>query len=559
MRISLLVSLAWAAPLAAAPSVKVSPAALVFTFQEGAATLPAAQTLAVSAASSGAVATVQVSSGGSLWLAFTPLSGKTALSVKVSVNPTSLPVGQYAGTITLSTPETGGDPVTVPVTLNIKSPPSDLKVAPATLSVTYRLGDAAPPPAFIYLTTTGGLLSFTAAVTGAKWMRVTPASGAVFPGFRTGVAVAVDVADLTPGTQKGTVTLSAPDAVTKTTSVAVNLTVQPGQAVATTLWPPRIIRGAVDSTVTITGQRFFSGTTVKSGNTALKTTILGPNVLTAVVPSSLLANPGTVPIVAANPDPGGGAAQVLNLEVLPPGPLLLAVVNAASQRPAPIAPGSVFTLYGSGLGPDTLTAFDGSTPSVPAAMSGTRVLLNGSPMPVIYSSARQVSAAGPNDLVPDRPFMLEVEYNGVKSLPFPVLSAASAPALFTTNGAGTGNAAAFQIDPVKGDFTLNSDKTPATKGAILVLYATGVGPPLPIPLDGLVATEASTISIANVSVLLGDVVAEVLYAGAAPGLITGIVQINARVPEGTPTGKAVPITLKVDNAASPAGVTLNIK
>ena len=155
--------------------------------------------------------------------------------------------------------------------------------------------------------------------------------------------------------------------------------------------------------------------------------------------------------------------------------------------------------------------------------------------------------------------MLEVEYNGVKSSPYSIFSARASPALFTASGAGTGNVAAFQTDPVKGDLTLNSDKSAAAKGFILVLYATGAGSTLPVPQNGLVAIEASTSSIPNVTVLLGDVAAEVLYAGAAPGLITGIVQINARIPDNAPIGKAVPITLKVDAFASPVGVTLNIK
>jgi len=559
LQLLFLVSLPVAAPLAAAPSVKASPAALAFTYQEGSATMPAAQTLAIAATAGSAAAQVLVGFGGSQWLTFTPLSGRTALSLKVTVNPTTLPVGQYAETITLTTPETGGDPVAVPVTLTIKSPPSDLKVTPTTLSVTYRLGDPAPQPVLTNLTTTGALLSYTATIAGTKWMRLAPASGAVFPGFRSSIVISVDVADLIPGTQKGTVTISAPDAITKSTSVTVNLNIQPGVPVAATLWPPRIIRGAPDITVTITGQRFFSGTVVKSGALTLKTTILGPNSLLAVVPAALLANPGSVPIITSNPDPGGGAAHVLNLAVLPPGPLVLAVVNAASQRPATIAPGAVFTVYGLGLGPDLLTAFDGATPFVPTIMGGTKVFLNGEALPVIYSSARQLSAAAPNILEPDRQNMLEVEYNGVKSVAYSILSARASPALFTASGAGTGNVAAFQTDPVKGDLTLNSDKSPATKGLILILYATGAGPGLPVPQNGLVAIEASTNSIPNVSVLLGDVAAEVLYAGTAPGLITGIVQINARIPDNAPIGKAVPIWIKVDNLASPAGVTLNIK
>ena len=87
-------------------------------------------------------------------------------------------------------------------------------------------------------------------------------------------------------------------------------------------------------------------------------------------------------------------------------------------------------------------------------------------------------------------------------------------------------------------------------GNVLVLYATGAGPTHSIRLNGFVATEAAAISIPNFSVLPGDI--------AAPGLITGIVKVNARIPDNTPVGKAVPMTMMVENIASPAGVTLNI-
>ena len=544
--------------MGAAPAIKVSPAALNFSYQEGAATLPAAQTLAVSPASGSAPILVAVSSGGSQWLTFTPVSGRTSLSVKVSVNPTSLPIGQYNETLTLSTPETGTEPLTVPVTLVVKAPPADIRVTPTALTFTYRLGDPAPGSQSIYLTTTGGLLTYTAAAT-AKWSRVAPTTGAIFPGFRTAVSVTVDSADLVPGTQKGTVTISAPDALTKTTTVTVNFTVQPGVPVASTLWPPRIIRGAPDSTVTITGQRFFSGSVVKAGATTLKTTVLGPNSLTAVVPATLLATEATLPITVTNPDPGGGTSSVVNLAVIPPGPLVLGVVNAASQRTGAIAPGMLFTIYGSGLGPDALTAFDGLTPLVPTIMGGTRVLFNGVAMPVIYSSATQVSAAAPYTLTPNSPVAIEVEYGGIRSTAFNALSTSLSPSLFTLSGTGTGNAAAFQVDTAKNEITQNSEKTPAGKGQVLMLYATGMGPTIPIPIDGFVAVEASAMSIPEVAVLLGDTALEILYAGVAPGLITGIVQINARIPEGVPTGKAVPLTVKVGTVSSPAGVTLNVK
>ncbi len=559
LQVSLFGALLWGATLVAAPSIKVTPATLTFTYQEGSAALPAAQTLAISAASGAASTTVVVNTGGSQWITCSPNLGKTALAVKVSVNPTSLPIGQYSETLILTTPETTGDPIIVPVTLVIRAAPSDIRVTPTTLAITHRLGDAPPLPVNVGLNTTGGLLSYSASVTGTKWMRVAPAGGAVFPGFRTNVSVTVDIADLTPGAQKGTLTIATPDAVTKTTTVTVNLSVQPGQPVANSIWPPRINVGATDSTVTITGERYFSGTTVKTGNTVLKTTILGPNALNVVIPGSLMAVPGNIPLVVANPDPGGGAAGAINFEVLPPGPLLLAVVNAASQLPTALAPATVFTIYGSGLGPDTLASFDGSTPYLPTTLGNTRVYINGAAVPLIYTSNRQLSAVTPSTLEPDRAHMIEVEYGAFRSLPFPFLSVAASPALFTTTGTGNGNAAAFQVDPVTGAYSLNSDKTPASKGSVLVLYATGIAPVQPIPPDGFVAIGPSNNNIQGLSVLLGDSPADLLYAGYAPGLVVGIVQINARVPETTPTGKAVPILLKVGSATSQAGVTLNVK
>lgn len=559
LRFLLIGALLCGASLVAAPSIKVTPATLTFTYQEGSAALPAAQTLAISAASGAASTTVVVNTGGSQWITCSPNLGKTALAVKVSVNPTSLPIGQYSETLVLTTPETTGEPITVPVTLVIRAAPADIRVTPTTVNVAYRLGDAPPQAVNVGLTTTGGLLSYSASATGTKWLRVAPAGGAIFPGFRTNIGITVDTADLVPGAQKGTLTIATPDAVTKTTTVSVNLSVQPGQPVANSLWPPRINVGASDSTVTITGERYYSGTTVKTGTTVLKSTVLGPNALNVVIPASLMATPGTIPLVVANPDPGGGAAGPIQFEVLPPGPLLLSVVNAASQLPSSLAPSTVFTIYGSGLGPDTLASFDGSTPYLPTTLGNTRVYINGVAVPLIYTSARQVSAVAPNSLVADRAHMIEVEYGPLRSLPFPILSVAAGPALFTTSGTGTGNAAAFQVDAVTGAYSLNSDKTPASKGSVLVLYATGIAPLPPVPPDGFVAIGPSNSNLQNLSVLLGDSPADLLYAGYAPGLVVGIVQINVRVPETTPTGKAVPILLKVGNATSQAGVTLNVK
>jgi hypothetical protein len=58
---------------------------------------------------------------------------------------------------------------------------------------------------------------------------------------------------------------------------------------------------------------------------------------------------------------------------------------------------------------------------------------------------------------------------------------------------------------------------------------------------------------------IGGVPASVTYAGVAPGLISGVLQINAVVPAGLTPGPAVAIDLTIGSAPSPAGVTVAIR
>jgi len=56
-------------------------------------------------------------------------------------------------------------------------------------------------------------------------------------------------------------------------------------------------------------------------------------------------------------------------------------------------------------------------------------------------------------------------------------------------------------------------------------------------------------------VKVGGIAAEVLFAGAAPGL-PGVTQINIQIPAGTVTGPSVPV--QVLSLITPAQTTLTI-
>lgn len=96
-----------------------------------------------------------------------------------------------------------------------------------------------------------------------------------------------------------------------------------------------------------------------------------------------------------------------------------------------------------------------------------------------------------------------------------------------------------------------------------MLYATGEGQTNPPGRDGSLAEYATLAEfprpVLPVRVLIGGQPAEILYAGAAPGFVAGLMQINLRVPEGSPFGEAVGVVLRVGGASSRAGVTLAVR
>jgi trimeric autotransporter adhesin len=64
--------------------------------------------------------------------------------------------------------------------------------------------------------------------------------------------------------------------------------------------------------------------------------------------------------------------------------------------------------------------------------------------------------------------------------------------------------------------------------------------------------------VATVTVTIGGKTAQVIYAGAAPGAVAGVMQVEAVVPAGAGTG-AVPVVVTAGNVNSQAGATVSLK
>ncbi len=254
-------------------------------------------------------------------------------------------------------------------------------------------------------------------------------------------------------------------------------------------------------------------------------------------------------------------ANSITLLVIPPAaypapkPRIAAVTNAASYEQT-IAPGQMAIVWGTALGPTQLAGLGVDTNRLVATVSGgVRILFDGVPSPMVYSSATQCSAVVPYFGATKSTTHVQVEYQGVRSDPVEVPVTPTAPGLFTADFSGKGQGAILNEDGA----TKNSTSNPARAGSIVVLWGTGEGVTDPPGVDGRPAAGILPKPVAAVSVDIGGVAAKVEYAGAAPGAIPGLFQINARIPDSVAAGNAVPVHVKIGARSSQDGVTLAIR
>src|SRR5262249_4755743 len=129
--------------------------------------------------------------------------------------------------------------------------------------------------------------------------------------------------------------------------------------------------------------------------------------------------------------------------------------------------------------------------------------------------------------------------------------------VFTANGTGSGQGAILNEDG-----THNSVSNPAAQGSVISLYGTGAGETDPLGVDGELARDPLPKPKAKLVATMGGQPAEIVYAGAAPGLVNGYLQVNLRVPLTLEPGNEVPITLDAENACAATqqgGVTIAVK
>jgi uncharacterized protein (TIGR03437 family) len=236
-------------------------------------------------------------------------------------------------------------------------------------------------------------------------------------------------------------------------------------------------------------------------------------------------------------------------------PQITAVANGASFLGDAVSPGEVLAIFGANLGPPQLAnlQMDGSS-HLTTSLSDTQIFFNGVSAPLLYTSANQLGAIVPFGTTGPTTEVVVLS-QGQLSTPMTMPVVPATPALFSLDGTGGGPGAILNQDG-----TPNSTDNPADRGSVVVLYGTGAGQTSPPGDDGMISTDLPLPApILPVTVFIDAQPAELLYAGAAPGMVEGILQINARVPTTATSGAGIPIMFKVGNYSSPKTVTLSVR
>jgi uncharacterized protein (TIGR03437 family) len=246
-------------------------------------------------------------------------------------------------------------------------------------------------------------------------------------------------------------------------------------------------------------------------------------------------------------------------------PTLNSVQNAASFT-RDVSINTLITIRGLDFTPSGTRRAAGTADfreGYPKELACVAVEIGGVRAPLLYVSPDQINAQVPtlraSGDVPVRVIVNPGRQNQIISDAGSIRLVDYSPALFTFDGRSVA-----AINNATGGYvampSVVQGGSPARPGDIVQLYATGLGLSDPVWQAGEMPTRVTSLS-SRITVTIGGTAvpaSDILYAGVVPGMISGLYQINVRIPASVADGN-VPVTVSVGGATSAAGTTLPIQ
>jgi uncharacterized protein (TIGR03437 family) len=207
--------------------------------------------------------------------------------------------------------------------------------------------------------------------------------------------------------------------------------------------------------------------------------------------------------------------------------------SAPATISSPLAPGELFSIYGADYGPAQGVVAQPSGGAIGTELAGIQVLVEGTPVPLLYVSAAQINAVAPFLLQGRTAAHITIVTSSLTSNEVVLGVRDVLPEIFAVSNQ---------------DGTENSQTNPAHAGDFLSIWASGLGQTNPPSVDGAIPTAAGGTPLAPITLEVGTVQSPniafgvppgpvnvaVLYAGNAPGLVSGVTQINFQMPDLAP-------------------------
>ncbi len=257
---------------------------------------------------------------------------------------------------------------------------------------------------------------------------------------------------------------------------------------------------------------------------------------------------GTGTLTAGSPSigPDGFVAEIAAGAGIPditPG----GIVNNATFATGAVAPGSIVSIFGSGLAPfsQTFSGFPLTT-----TLAGASVSVNSASAPMFYAGWGQINIQVPFEIGAGTAEATVSNGCGSSEQATFQVQQAAPYILQTVTGQGAPPQAIVQnYIASTGAYTLNGSDNPAQVGSVVVVYLIGIGPVSNPPADGAAAslTQLSP-STLPYSATIGGWTSTVNFLGLAPTWV-GLDQANLVVPTGLSTG-AYPVVITVGGVAS---------
>jgi uncharacterized protein (TIGR03437 family) len=276
-----------------------------------------------------------------------------------------------------------------------------------------------------------------------------------------------------------------------------------------------------------------------------------------MVPGSVLAyDPATGMLLAWT------GADLIGFDPAAPPTPIACILDAADLQPVTsIAPGELLSVFGA--------HFNGTPSQAPGgfvtSLAGVTVDFNGVAGPLLYVSPQQINVQAPYEVASASLATLTLtsqQMNASDSRTLPVI--ARNPVAFLTppvysdlEKCGLSDTG-YPLGPLplafNSDGSPNTCSNPASAGSVVRIFLAGLGVTVPAPVTGSINTNPGT--PLNLPITFGGgLAAKVVSAVALPGSISGVWQVDVRMPANQAgavpvllnRAEAVPVSLSVDS------------